>query len=194
MEERNNIYQDDDYINQVMTHVNELKPILDELSGEVLLSTIYMSIEKIQKDLEIDELVECGRTSGCNFCCHDKIETSITESEFILEKVRQDPSLVDIKSAFYHTVKPYEAMSFAQRKCSFLNNEGRCSIYEHRPIICRIHNVKKGVNKELCKRLTGAFTDELKSSILDAFIFYLTQREMTLINLNRFIGTKISSL
>ena len=117
---------------------------------------------------------------------------TISEAEKILGLVKEDPSLVDLQSAFYHNVKPYHDMSFAQRKCVFLNKEGRCGIYENRPLICRTHNVSKGVNIELCKRLTGEKTDEIKSSIIDAFMFFLTEKDMQIVNLNQFISKKIS--
>lgn len=65
-------------------------------------------------------------TRGCSHCCHIEIEISAIEAEHIEKSlgIKRNPNLV--KSSHFGT------------PCPFLKN-GSCSIYRHRPFVCRRH-------------------------------------------------------
>ncbi len=67
---------------------------------------------------------------GCNYCCHVDVRISREEAQIISEHtgVNYDDSQEALSKRHEHYGKP----------CSFLTEEG-CSIYEARPLACRLH-------------------------------------------------------
>jgi len=69
---------------------------------------------------------------GCAYCCHLAIQISQIEADNIGAKT----GIVPIKLQRSINRDPY---SFSEKTpCPFLK-ENQCSIYEHRPLICRVH-------------------------------------------------------
>lgn len=72
-------------------------------------------------------------TRGCSACCNIAVSISAFEADLIGQAIgrtpRKVPGTLDaqrIQAAYFGT------------PCSFLKN-GECSIYEHRPLECRLH-------------------------------------------------------
>jgi len=68
---------------------------------------------------------------GCAHCCHIRVDLVKTEAEMLGSAIRRKPKTpavgnFDTFDAGYH------------QPCTFLSN-GECSIYEHRPLACRVH-------------------------------------------------------
>ena len=77
---------------------------------------------------------EAACKRGCNACCKIQVEMSVWEAGLIgaelgLE-VKTPPELNDSKA---------RSLELLGRACGFLK-EGECSIYESRPLACRIHH------------------------------------------------------
>jgi hypothetical protein len=76
------------------------------------------------------EFVACRK--GCAYCCHLAIQVSQVEADNIGEKT----GIIPVKLKNSVSRDPY---GFSEKTpCPFLK-EGQCSIYEHRPLICRAH-------------------------------------------------------
>ncbi|TCV83399.1 tetratricopeptide repeat protein [Sulfurirhabdus autotrophica] len=93
----------------------------------VKLATIRKSVETLFSYAE--SYVACRK--GCAFCCHQAVDISRLEAEYIQEKT-------GVK--YTQVTKPSrrDPLGFSEKTpCPFLKH-GSCSIYEHRPLICRI--------------------------------------------------------
>lgn len=88
---------------------------------------------------------DCNGCAGCHACCTHMEQTILlnpldvfhmttglnTNLEGLLEKG------IELK-VFDGVILPVIRMSGEEESCAFLNSEGRCSIHEYRPDICRM--------------------------------------------------------
>ncbi len=122
----------------------ELKAFLKESMRA--LSSIPDEEEKIQwLRSEVDRLLQEDTNNtqcqkGCHFCCYHPIALSSLEMKSI---ARERPSydqerLITQRKSFQEGTN----ISYEQQACIFLNShEGVCSIYQKRPLICRLTHV-----------------------------------------------------
>jgi len=99
---------------------------------------LYKEVEQAKETSGMNAATSCGK--ACSFCCHDEIMLSEMEALYILHKIDvtlADKQLLEIQNTGDGDVLK---LPWAQRKCSMLDEEGNCKIYEHRPLICRTHN------------------------------------------------------
>lgn len=72
----------------------------------------------------------CAR--GCGHCCHVHVPIADFEAQYIADRI-------GTKSVALQRSIPHHRMEYSgQTPCPFLNN-GECSIYEVRPLTCRMH-------------------------------------------------------
>lgn len=77
---------------------------------------------------------------GCHACCHISVTLSTVEAEAIGAAIGVAPATPAVS---YRLDEAQGKAELEQRRhfgkpCSFLEN-GLCSIYEHRPVACRVH-------------------------------------------------------
>lgn len=93
-----------------------------------------VKLARIRKSVETlfgyaDGHIACRK--GCAYCCHQAIDISRLEAEYIQEKT-------GIQYAPVFTSTQRDPLGFSEKTpCPFLK-QGVCSIYEYRPLICRI--------------------------------------------------------
>lgn len=88
---------------------------------------------------------DCNGCAGCHACCEHMEQTILLDplDVYTMEKglvVGFEELLargVDLK-VFEGAILPVLRMSGEEERCSFLNEEGRCSIHAYRPGICRL--------------------------------------------------------
>ena len=102
---------------------------------------LHFLIDDYQIKAGIPELIGCT-TRDCSFCCHDKIIGAKAEIDYVLSKATYINPVVQ-------TEENYESLSFKDKACPLLK-DGKCTVYEFRPIICRTHNVDKETKSEDC--------------------------------------------
>lgn len=89
-------------------------------------------------------LIACKK--GCSFCCHIQVQITQVEANYIAAhagvEARQSPKNDLIPPAKGSWVDP-------RRPCPFLKND-ECSIYEYRPLACRVH-VNFEATNEVCR-------------------------------------------
>ena len=80
---------------------------------------------------------QCGE--GCDACCHLMVRVTTAEvdalvpriTDAIAERVRGNAELVrGLDAGAYRRARP---------RCAFLDESGRCSVYDVRPVRCRSH-------------------------------------------------------
>lgn len=108
----------------------------EKLPGDLRLMNAkpMVKLARIRKSVETlfayaDGYVACRK--GCAYCCHQAIDISRLEAEYIQEKT-------GIRHAQVSIPQQRDPLGFAEKTpCPFLK-QGVCSIYEYRPLICRI--------------------------------------------------------
>ncbi len=100
-------------------------------------------------DVFIDEVgrrmnITCRR--GCHHCCYLMPMVSLPEAAVIYDSIGQE-RFDSMKQKFEDELKLLKAVGFSSNKlfenkyaCTFLTG-GQCSIYEDRPLTCRVHVV-----------------------------------------------------
>lgn len=84
-------------------------------------------------------------SAGCSFCCHVHVDATVPEILAIASHLRRSVGLAALESfrarlaAHVTRVEPLsdEARWSARIPCALLGEDGRCSIYEVRPLRCR---------------------------------------------------------
>lgn len=88
----------------------------------------------------IDPHSQCKR--GCAHCCHISVGITETEAELIGEAIKIRPTKPESSyTLFDERMIDHEEFKAAHfgKPCGFLDGSD-CSIYEHRPIACRLHH------------------------------------------------------
>jgi Fe-S-cluster containining protein len=83
---------------------------------------------------------------GCSFCCYLPVDVLAPEAFRIAAHLRQTRSPEELATLAYR-LGTQGQQDFGARPCTFLA-EGRCSIYEVRPMVCRGYN---SLSKERCE-------------------------------------------
>ena len=84
--------------------------------------------------------MECR--TGCSDCCHVRLTITTAEAESIRALVAGWP--VERRQALGVLAAPN-----ATDRCAALDSQGRCSIYDARPLVCRSHGVPVRMGKSL---------------------------------------------
>jgi Fe-S-cluster containining protein len=96
---------------------SQLKKLSTMTERKEILKYVHAEIDKNLSE----EVKEATCRKGCHFCCYHPISIAIPEEENILQ------------------FKKY--LNESSLACKFLR-DGECSIYENRPLICRLTHVK----------------------------------------------------
>lgn len=100
----------------------------------------------VETEIESGSNIEVSCKKGCSACCHMEVEVTTYEAE-ILKQVVRDGYAIDRSRLQAQSQRQLqdpawrEGMRNAQNPCVFLDGEGSCGIYEHRPVMCRRHSV-----------------------------------------------------
>jgi Fe-S-cluster containining protein len=74
--------------------------------------------------------IACKR--GCNHCCHIQVAITGLEAQLLGHKIGVKPANLQPPR-----LRPQESFDY-RTPCTFLEN-GECSIYDNRPLVCRTH-------------------------------------------------------
>ena len=139
---------------------------------------------RIRKDLDdyIGKQKSCCKV-GCSFCCYQTIEVMNMEindiKDFLLNKIDEDTrnkireNIIEYFQFFdentpndkvldaYDLINKFQDIALTKKaKCPLLI-DNKCSIYESRPLACRIHIVEE--NPSLCEK--DPYRDSSKPAI-----------------------------
>ncbi len=108
---------------------------------------IHEAVDEFNTDIFAHPLIQqySPCKMGCSACCHTQVSVTDDEAILLVEKIKdgvkidydrlkKQMSAKDDDSAYYK-------LSFEERKCIFLNEEGGCRVYEDRPSVCRTNSV-----------------------------------------------------
>jgi Fe-S-cluster containining protein len=110
-------------------------------NAESVSSAIHDSVDKsVEESIEKSEHeVKCGK--GCSFCCFQRVDISDDEATLILSYTKEigfdiNHEVLE-RQAKTKDINEFNDLTPKHRRCVFLDKEGDCSIYEHRPSSCR---------------------------------------------------------
>ena len=111
------------------------KYMLDRLQGAI--EFFYVKNEKENLN-NIYKKVPSGECSGCGSCCNESVGAYYGEFLNILSGLEKK-SLEDRKKIYIKIFEYYLGEYSVKRQCPFLQDDKRCSIYDERPLNCRIY-------------------------------------------------------
>ena len=116
----------------------KLISLLDNHGIQIMIDYCYQQIDQLNRAAKLIENTSCS--NGCAFCCYDKITVSSFEASYITSFIEQFKIKVDQDIIDFQVKHGIEKVKMAQRKCSLLDDDNSCKIYEIRPMICRLYN------------------------------------------------------
>ena len=112
-----------------------LEAVLDE--GDL---AAFVAVVHAAADAQPVEGTACRE--GCTPCCHLRVSATAPEVLVLAARVR---ALGDSQCAAVHAAHTLtagldeEARAVVRRPCPLLNGDGRCAVYDIRPLACRLH-------------------------------------------------------
>ncbi|HMC02174.1 MAG TPA: YkgJ family cysteine cluster protein [Flavobacteriaceae bacterium] len=149
-----------------------LAAILKLEGTERLLKMIYGNADQAAELTRKKVKVLCSK--GCSFCCHDKIIMSHIEGQHFLSNLKKlniKPNRGRLKR---QNKTKFENLKWKDKACSFLGEDGSCTIYEIRPLICRTHN-NIGNSVDDCDK-----SENPNKTVLESYTIEMTARSFAL--------------
>ena len=138
-----------------------------------LLSTLEGISDGKMYDIEDIVKADTGGCNGCSACCHSVGELVVLTPFDAYEiashlKISFDELLVDNIWLRENNkiLLPHLKMHGDSERCSFLNEEGRCTIHGHRPNICRLFPLGRVYEEDSFKyflQVSGCVKSDLKN-------------------------------
>lgn len=128
--------------------------VLRRADGRVALRLVDAVAKHV--DASAREAPEASRWAcapGCNFCCHLVVIATPPELRRVAAAIREHPDAAALRERILTNAARIEELDedqlFAARiPCALLGVDGRCTIYEARPLACRGH---VSFSREVCE-------------------------------------------
>lgn len=119
---------------------------------DLVLEQLLKTIDSVRRAEIVHELVDHFNASvfnhdivqqmspckqGCAYCCHYEVSVTEDEIDLIIQKVNPKVDLALLKKQ----KENFANLPFNERGCVFLDANNSCSIYPHRPSVCRTNAV-----------------------------------------------------
>jgi len=131
------------------------------------------TVDEFREMPEYTQNITCGTSNDCSFCCHSDIPIGKIEADYIKKVIEEKNIKPNYKRLHEQMTNPNP--KWMAKACPLLldeNTEGKrlCSIYEDRPIICRIHNSNEEPKE--CDRSEDPhkIVKETRGSVMDALM------------------------
>lgn len=115
----------------------DLKQKYDPLSVAANIQrTVQEAIDAQVKS--VPNRISCAK--GCSFCCFQMVDITNDEAELLTQYASEEGIEIDydtLEKQIVNNNDEYMALEAKTRRCIFLDKEGGCSVYEHRPMACR---------------------------------------------------------
>lgn len=89
--------------------------------------------EKLNK---IYSTIPQGKCGGCTKCCMESVHTHFVEFLNIFRYMKENRRLYE--ELLPKIIRYYFLELVTKEHCPFLNDQGMCSIYDYRPLVCRL--------------------------------------------------------
>jgi uncharacterized protein len=109
--------------------------------------TVHQMIDEFNQDVFAHPLVKqfSPCSMGCSACCHTQVSVTEDEAALLASKIKQglkiDEARLQLQMQAQDDSDQWYKITFADRKCVFLDERGACRVYEDRPAVCRTNAV-----------------------------------------------------
>lgn len=125
----------------------------------------------------VKDLVQCKK--GCSACCHSQVAITGEEADLLLKKledgVQIDLELLYKQSMAGNSSEEYFKLSYEERNCVFLDEEGLCKVFEDRPSVCRTNYVLSDPSQCEIKAGTSPSVQLLNTFGADSWVYSVFQ-------------------
>lgn len=99
--------------------------------------------QEVFSDPFVKENIQCRK--GCSMCCHTQVSATQDEAVLLADIIASghpiDWNRFHKQKEVGNSHADWYKLNHSDRACIFLDDQGACSIYEHRPLVCRTNNV-----------------------------------------------------
>jgi Fe-S-cluster containining protein len=130
---------------QILRDIDPLTVHSDQI--ETTLNHIETALEAFSQYFPTNNSVACKK--GCGHCCVYPVKTPIQMISFIakhLESSLNEEQMAQLKNKMRINIEQRQPPLY-RATCPFLSEENACTIYEHRPLACRLFT---SPNVQLC--------------------------------------------
>lgn len=117
----------------------EIKAQVDEVSLSVgFHEQISKEANRLFDDPEMKDKISCR--AGCGFCCYQYVVATDDEAKTLIEYSNEQKINLNwdkIKLRANLSEESWKKLPHKDRKCVFLGEDQKCTVYEHRPAVCR---------------------------------------------------------
>lgn len=125
----------------VMDHLNKIKSKLEKARF------VHNVVDEYNKEVFshplLKEFMPCK--AGCTGCCHTQVSVTEDEAELLLHNIDEgvivDYNRLSLQSAAGNEAENFFKLSYKDRACVFLGENGSCKVYKDRPSVCRTNAV-----------------------------------------------------
>lgn len=173
-----------EYMGIVRETLSKLKKLANSLKrSKYIHKEIDEYVAEVLADPLVQKLSPCG--VGCSACCHTQVSVTKDEAELLARKINNgvsiDSKLLE-KQASVSAEEYFTKLSFEERRCVFLDENGTCKVYADRPSVCRTNAVIG--SKEQCDTTNGQKDVRLvltrKADMIVYASFYFSEENGTL--------------
>lgn len=122
-----------------------------------------------QANAHLVEGKELGCAAGCGTCCNQPVDVTIPEAILLAMTLvgEDDPRRVAVRERAAEFAARPEADRFSRPiRCPFLADDGNCSAYAVRPVVCRCYYSD---SRSRCEEAFRRLTDGIDGGTIDAY-------------------------
>jgi len=136
----------------------------------------FMSKKINDVKVKLDKKISCSK--GCDFCCYSEVTITMPEAINMLNYcIDHNIELKTEQLKIQAYKNNFSEIKYADRRCTFLDENGSCKVYEVRPNSCRKHlvttpandcNQEKNIGGEV-ERVISLETELISSATFNVF-------------------------
>lgn len=132
------------YVSKLIQHyVNEYRRALVDHDGPTVAHNFHRLIdEQLQQSLEGYQGPRITCKKGCHHCCLIHVDITQHEAQLLIQQAEEMGIQIDWSRLWVQSrknVTTWAELTQAQARCTFLDHDGSCRVYEYRPSYCRLH-------------------------------------------------------
>ena len=108
---------------------------------------VHAIVEEFNKETFAHPLVSqlCPCRVSCTDCCHTQVSVTNEEADLLISRIKEGVEINEARLKIQMEAKndshAYFKLKFEDRRCVFLDEDGKCKVYEDRPAVCRTNAV-----------------------------------------------------
>lgn len=134
--------------NEFMAIVHSILDRIRKISSPIQRAElVHQEVEAYNKEVFAHPLIAkfSPCKMGCDGCCHTQVSVTDDEAQLLMVRINEGVSFsqerLDLQMKAENDSDAYYKISYPDRRCVFLDEQGACNVYEDRPSVCRTNAV-----------------------------------------------------